>query len=125
MTAIEKGAGRYKPGSYLRPEPKEVVIDGLGSFLVQPLSTKEQEAVEAKCAQKDGESEEDHAERLGYAKMAAAIIEPKITAAQIKADAKEWTPFQGGQFVSEVQMAAQAIDEEVIETLRRRFREEN
>lgn len=121
---MPKKPPRYQPGAYKPPEPKDIEVDGLGSFLVKPLSTREQESVEADNTQNDGESDEDHAIRLGYAKMSAALVEPEMTPEQIEADAQEWTPRQGSEFVTEVQLAAHAIDKEDLEEVRSRFRSE-
>jgi hypothetical protein len=122
MPAAKKGAGRYKPGAYKRPEPQEIEIDGLGTFLVQPLSTKEQEKIEAEVVKGDSESDTDFNSRMGYAKMSAALIEPTMTPDQIEADSQEWTPRQGGEFATKITLAAQALDEEDFDELRSRFR---
>jgi hypothetical protein len=122
MADAKKSAGRYQPGAYTPPEPKEIEVEGLGTFLVQPLSTKAQEDVEAEVVKERGETDRDHSIRLGYAKMAAALLEPKMTPAQIQEDQAAWTPREGGEFVTKVQLAAHAIDEEDLEDVRSRFR---
>lgn len=115
---------RYQPGKYKAPEPHEIEVEGLGSFLVKPLSNREQEAIQAKVA-KDGGDDEERGKRTSYAYLSACLVEPEMEPEQIEEEIGNWTVRQGEEFISKVLRAAEVLDEEDLADVRRRFRSED
>jgi hypothetical protein len=122
---MPKAATRYKPGSYKAPEPKEIDVEGVGSFLVKPLSNREQEQIQKDTPKADGQSEEEHNQAVSYAYISLCLVEPAMSVEQIREDAGAWTVRQGGEFVGKVLRAAQVVDDEDLDAVRRRFHPED